>query len=1404
MKYRNVIFKYIMGFLLISLYVFVPTKVEAVDKSPVYFGANIIRENNISNKQNINNNNEKIGYILKNNTKLSKKNNSYIWNVVKYDNIESKIGKEGNYYYLKNVNNSKINNYTNYLDLTFINKKELSNKCNYIDEISDENYNCLLSLLDLFYLDDNDESKVDEYLNKIYEKNNKKISNYTYKINYSDIKAIQQSTIWYFSYKDSLRQSEWDGLYNNIDKKSWLMYTEDGLKSKDFVDNKEKEEKDEQFNILYKYLITEAKTNAKKENKLLNTNIKIYTNIINDINCNPVIWIEKKPETKNFDLALRTYITKVDGILLENENSRVPKINIDKLEEDTTAEYLHKKEPVVVKSGSTITYTISVYNEGEKEARVNSIEGILSDGLKFSKINTSGFNVDYNEENNTYIITREKDNTKTLYARSEKNLQSENIEIECLVTAKPESVNKKILNNIVHITETYDPIEEVVVKEGKKLDIDSSPSNMNTTIDESYKGNINNKDDLSDSNYYYKGQEDDDDFEKVVIKPASFDLKLINRIYEINGEKVPERFEGADIKNLASAIDTTATYQVDKKPLVVKKGDIVKYTFRVYNEGDIEGYASEITDYIPEEMEFVWSEKTDDELENDLDLSDQEKKAIKYNQMVWDIKNINKENNKVDTVSTDYLSKDKGSELIGEATNLLKAFDYRKQYKNTINDKNPDYKEISIYLKVITDSIANVNIVNNAAITGCTDSEGDLIQDRDSNIDEYVKYEDDEDYDNVVLRNFDLALREFIIAKGTSENLKESDYIFDSEGIYERAPDVDTSELALDLEQKSKTAKYNHKKDPIEVYEGEYIIYNIRVYNEGDIDGYASEITSYIPEELEFVNNSFNKKYGWKVQDNNRIIKSSYLDNFLIDKIDYDSNDNAILSYKDVQLMLKVKNGVKGIITNISEISVTKDNNKKNINDRDSQINNIQIPEDNNLSNYKSKEKDKYIEGQEDDDDFEKVLVKKFDLALREFVSKVNNTNISERTPKVRFNTETNNLYYEHTKEPLSVEVSDEVVYTIRVYNEGDIDGFASEIIDENSKGLIYLPDNEINTKYKWIMYDEDNNITEDVTKLKYIKTNYLSPNQNEDGSINSDDKSLLKGYTNIADIEKANPKYVDIKIVFKVGDVEEGNKIFDNKVKINKTVDSKGDPILDFDSSDDINNYEDDSNDSEYVKLNSFGLETNKWISQIIINDNGKEKISQTGYKYEKNPSEVVKVNLEDKNINSSIIKFKYTIKIDNNGNTRGKIGDIIQNVPEGLKFVKSDNPDWKYDESGNIIYKKLSDIMLEPGETEKIEVVLTWINGDNRFKFKTYSKKKNFILLFIICIVSIVIVILLAHKKYYKKGFGVKKYKGKIDLARKKAENMKKYNSNNKEKNSCKKNRNDLKTKKNKKNKE
>lgn len=1278
-----------------------------------------------------------------------------IWQIVKYNSKTDSNFNTGNYYCVRaGVGFSDTNKKAEYnISYDFKNEKAaIASSGNTVLKsiVNNGYYNNLLALADLIYLDgvSTDAEKLALLESAgIYEEN------YTAHITDSDIEAVQQAAIWYYSNHDD---ELFERVYNNIgnNKNSWLFYRTLQMSQEGkgytslsdykmtFNDDGEKvgdgKQRQEQAVLLYNYLIKTANANATSyENGTANskTKITLYANATKQ-NTQPIIVIERLPEeVKEFDLALRKYITKIDGVALTGTDSRVPNIDESSIKTNNTATYKHKKNPIKVKNGSTVTYNLTIYNEGEKAGRATKIIDQLPEGLKYSKLDTSGFTADYDETNNKITITRKSDNTKNLEAYTENNLKSETIEIECTVTAKPDSKNQKILTNVAWISEEYDAVDKVTITKEVGKDRDSEPStapdvNKNNMTD--YIGNSSNKTDLTDSTYYYKGQQDDDDFEKLVIEPAVFDLKLIKRIEEVNGTKVPERINNIDITKLANGTATTADYDLNKDPVTVKKGDIVKYTLRIYNEGDIDGYASEISEDIPDGLEFLWSEKMEAELESDTTLTDEEKEAIKYNQGIWYIRDVNKETNKVELITTDELAKGKGAEISTDGANLIKAFDPSKEYKYKVNNANPDFKEVSVYMKVTAENSTGTIIRNEAAITGDTDSDGNPIDDRDSSTDKWVKYEDDEDYDNVVLQSFDLALRKFIIAVSKDTNIEDTDYLKNPDGTYKRAPVVDTSKLNTTDENGKMitTAIYNHTKEPVEVSKNDYVLYMLRVYNEGELAGYASEIKDHLPSYLQYVDGDFNKKYGWKVSEDGRTVTTTYLENSKIDaaEVNKDSKQDEtkyILPYKEVPIMCKVTSDAKGKITNIADITEYRDENKKIIDDRDSKPNNVVLPSDEKLPEYKDDETGKYVPGQEDDDDFEKVVVKKFDLALRKFITGVNDNEVTTRIPGVKYDKENNKITYEHTKDPVDVVTNDIVTYTIRVFNEGEIDGFASKVSDDIPEGLEYLPDNELNKEYRWVMYDSEGKETEEVSKAVKITTDYLSKEQGETrmkaNSGAKENPALLTAFDTNKEILETNPDYADVKVAFKVVEPNGSDRIIVNSAQISDDTDKDGKPIDDEDSTPDKWIDGEDDQDREYIKLNYFDLALRKWVTHAIVIENGKETVTQTGHKAEDDPEQVVKVELNRKKLNTLTVKFKYSIRITNEGDIAGYAKEITDYVPEGLKFVAEDNADWK-DEGNNVIStRKLENTLLQPGESAEVQVTLTWINGKNNMGLKT-----------------------------------------------------------------------------------
>ena len=100
------------------------------------------------------------------------------------------------------------------------------------------------------------------------------------------------------------------------------------------------------------------------------------------------------------------------------------------------------------------------------------------------------------------------------------------------------------------------------------------------------------------------------------------------------------------------------------------------------------------------------------------------------------------------------------------------------------------------------------------------------------------------------------------------------------------------------------------------------------------------------------------------------------------------------------------------------------------------------------------------------------------------------------------------NIVYEHSKDPVKVANNDTVIYTIRVYNEGTLAGYAEEITDDIPKGLEYLPEHSVNKKYEWKMYDKDGKVTEKVEEAVKITTDYLSEEKEVKSKMTITDKT--------------------------------------------------------------------------------------------------------------------------------------------------------------------------------------------------------------------------------------------------------------------------------------------------------
>ncbi len=769
-----------------------------------------------------------------------------------------------------------------------------------------------------------------------------------------------------------------------------------------------------------------------------------------------------------------------------------------------------------------------------------------------------------------------------------------------------------------------------------------------------------------------KGGEPVEDEIVIPIKEINYDLALRKYIVGVNDKEITDRIPDIDVTGLQNKTSTTAEYKHKKTPVEVQVGDIITYEIVVYNEGNIEASATEIVDYLPEGLEFIEDNQTNKDFG-------------------W-------------TANGNIVTTNKTSNIaIAPFKDRLTGVSVRIVCRVTEAAKSGSI--LTNIAEIKSDNIKD------------RDSTPNSLEDKINSIDRQThnqQFEDDDDFEKLVVagKAFDLSLQKFI-TKINRKELSQS-----------RQPVVNTAPL----KNGSTNAEYATSKTPILVQKGDIVTYTIRVYNEGEVDGYAESIADYLPEGLGYLvnyNTNINNYWALPTDTNVNTIKLSTITNAnknlkvedftgITDLNNVDvvtgkvkltstalnsSNSNHLikafdgsdkLSYKDVEITCVVLSDSN--LKNIAEITKNVDANKNEVVDRDS------TPDTVNPDNYPGDDQN------QDDHDYELLTMKKFDLALQKFITGLNDKEITNRIPKITY--QDNKITYEHPDTPLEVNNGDEITYTIRVYNEGEIDGYAAEIGDNIPNGLIFETDNEINKKYGWKMYDANGKETADVKKAVEIRTDYLSKEKSEERK----ESALLKAF----DTQNGNLFYLDVKVVFKV-DTKSSDSVIVNIAEITKNTDSDGNDIEDIDSTPNNKKEGEDDLDKEKVHVGYFDLALQKDLIKAIVTEGSSTKEIPTVN------GELMKVEIHRKKVNSTIVKFVYHITIKNEGTIAGYAKEIKDYIPQGLQFVESDNKGWKANSENVITTEALANTLLQPGETATVEVVLRWINGESNLGLKT-----------------------------------------------------------------------------------
>ena len=313
---------------------------------------------------------------------------------------------------------------------------------------------------------------------------------------------------------------------------------------------------------------------------------------------------------------------------------------------------------------------------------------------------------------------------------------------------------------------------------------------------------------------------------------------------------------------------------------------------------------------------------------------------------------------------------------------------------------------------------------------------------------------------------------------------------------------------------------------------------------------------------------------------------------------------------------------------------------------------------------------------------------------------------IVDTTPLID-GTSTTATYNKPEKGPLTIPAKSFVLYNIRVYNEGEVDVYAGEVTDYLPEYLDYV-DCDFNKDFKWTVASDG----------RTISTTYLSHENGEENILKAFDK----------DKENSELDYKDLQVICVVNDKAPSNERLVNSAEITKYEDKDGKEIdKDVDSEPENlkeknkENREQDDDDYETVIIKTFDLSLLKYVSEVYVTEDGKTTTTQTGNTGDNNTDSIPKVEVNKKKLNSTVVKFGYTIKITNEGDIEGYAKEITDYVPQGLKFYAEDNNGWR-DEGNNVISTRLlENTLLKPGESAEVKVIFRWINGSNNLGLKT-----------------------------------------------------------------------------------
>ena len=121
------------------------------------------------------------------------------------------------------------------------------------------------------------------------------------------------------------------------------------------------------------------------------------------------------------------------------------------------------------------------------------------------------------------------------------------------------------------------------------------------------------------------------------------------------------------------------------------------------------------------------------------------------------------------------------------------------------------------------------------------------------------------------------------------------------------------------------------------------------------------------------------------------------------------------------------------------------------------------------------------------------------------------------------------------------------------------------------------------------------------------------------------------------------------------------------------------------------------------FVEIQKFDLSINKTITKLTTKTNKGTKTKQY------NNQQLVKTEINRKEIAGAVVTVEYTIKVTNEGELAGYTNRIMDYLPKNMKFDTKNNSGWNSLAEGILYNDSLTNTLINPGESQEVTLILT-----------------------------------------------------------------------------------------------